>query len=183
MVLNELAKIQIINILQFVIVLSIGVILTKIVTDAISNFLKKEDVRKIISNMGYDEPIIEFILVIVKYILYFITFIIALSQFGFAKFVLDIVIILVSLFLLIIVLFSLKDFIPNASAGIYLSTFKSISKGDLLKIGEYFGKVVNIDLVSVTLEDENGRLLIIPNSSVIKKEIIKIRKKKRKKKK
>ena len=183
MIFDEVAKTQVINILQFAIVIAIGAIITKVVVDFLSKFLRRDDIRKVITKLGYDEPVIELILIIVRYIFYFITFIIALSQFGFARFVLDIVIIMIALFLVILVLFSLKDFIPNVAAGVYLSSFKSINKGDILRIGEYFGKVVNMDIVSITLEDENGRLLIIPNANVVKKEIIKIPPKKSKKRK
>ncbi|MCD6576041.1 MAG: mechanosensitive ion channel [Nanoarchaeota archaeon] len=179
MVFEELLQTQVISILQFTIVIAIGVIVTKMVTDAATDFFKRKDIKKMITKMGYEEPIIELITMVIKYVFYFITFIIALSQFGFAKVVLDAIIILIALFIIIIILFSLKDFVPNAAAGIYLSTFKSIKKGDVLAIGGYMGKVVDINLVSITLEDETGRLTIIPNSNVVKKEIIKIPKKAR----
>ncbi|MCD6547307.1 MAG: mechanosensitive ion channel [Nanoarchaeota archaeon] len=178
MVLKEIVQAQIISILQFALVIGIGMIITKLVTDVLNNFLRQKHIRKVISNLGYEEPIIDLIVLMVRYVFYFVTFIIALSQFGFAKFVFDVIIILIALFLIAIVLFSLKDFIPNAAAGIYLSTVKAIKKGDVLKIGNYYGKVVSIDLVNITLEDKEGRLTIIPNSSVVKKEIIKEKRKK-----
>lgn len=174
MVFKELLQTQVISILQFVIVIAIGVVVTKLFTDLVSDFLKRKDVKQLISKMGYSEPMIDFVIIIIRYVFYFVTFIIALSQFGFAKLVLDVIIILIAMFLIVLVIFSLKDFIPNAAAGVYLSTFKSIRKGDTLKIGHYFGKVIDMDIVSITLEDETGRLAIIPNSNVVKKEIIKM---------
>ncbi len=184
MVLKELLQVQVISILQFAIVIAIGVIVTKIATEFLSHFLRRPEMKRLISKMGYEEPIIEFIVLVIRYVFYFVTFIIALAQFGFATFVLNIIIILIALFVVILILFSLKDFVPNAAAGIYLNTVKSIRKGDILRIGNYYGKVVDMDLVSITLEDEAGRLTIIPNSNVVKREIIKeIPKKKRSKRK
>ena len=181
MVLENFLQTQILNILQFAIVISIGIIITKIVTDMISRFLKSPEIKKIISKMGYEGPIIEFVVLVVRYVLYFVTFIVALAQFGFANFVFDILIILIALFIIVLILFSLKDFVPNASAGIYLNVVKSIRKGDVLRIGNYHGRVVDMDLVSITLQDESGRLIIIPNSNIVKKDIIKEMPKKRKK--
>ena len=181
MVLEELLQAQVISILQFAIVIAIGAILTKIITEMVSHYLRRPDMKKLISKMGYEEPIIELIVLVIRYIFYFVTFIIALSQFGFASIVFDVIIILIALFIVVLVFFSLKDFVPNAAAGIYLNTVKSIKKGDVLEIGSYYGKVVDIDLVSITLEDASGRLTIIPNSNVVKKEIIKEKPKKKKK--
>ncbi len=181
MVLENFLQTQVLNILQFVIVLSIGIIITKIVTDMISRFLKSPEIKKIISKMGYEAPIIEFVVLVVRYVFYFITFIVALAQFGFANFVFDILIILIALFIIVLILFSLKDFVPNASAGIYLNVVKSIRKGDVLRIGNYYGRVVDMDLVSITLQDESGRLIIIPNSNIVKKDIIKEMPKRKKK--
>ena len=177
MVLNVLIQKQIIGLLKFFIVIAIGVLFTKIFTDGVLHFLKKEEIKNLISRMGYEDPIIEMIVMVLKYIMYFVTFIIALAQFGFALAVLNTIIILVALFVVIIIFFSMKDFIPNASAGLYLNAIKSIRKGDILRIGSYSGRVVDMDLVSITLEDKNGRLTIIPNSNVIKKEIIRESKK------
>jgi len=174
MIFEELLQTQVISVFKFVIVITIGVIITKLVTDLMSDFLKRRDIKRLIARMGYSEIIIDFIIIIIKYVFYSVTFIIALSQFGFAKLVFDIILILIALFLIVLLIFSLKDFIPNAAAGVYLNAFKSIKKGDVLKIGNYVGKVTDIDIVSITLEDEIGRLTIIPNSNVIKKEIIKL---------
>lgn len=181
MVFENFLETQILNILQFAVVIAIGLLITKIVTDMISRFLKSPEIKKIISKMGYETPIIEFVVLVVRYVLYFITVIVALAQFGFANFVFDVIIVLIALFIVVLILFGLKDFVPNASAGIYLNIVKSIRKGDLLRIGGYSGKVVDMDLVSITIQDNSGRLIIIPNSNVIKKDIIKEMPKKHKK--
>lgn len=173
MVLEEILQANIISILQFALIIGIGYIITKITTDALDKYLKRPSAKKLIAEMGYEEPIIELLLLMVKYVFYFITFIIALSQFGFASIVFDIVIIVISLFVVFLIFYSLKDFIPNAAAGIYLNKVRTINKGDKIKVGIYSGEVTDMNLMTLTLKDAAGRIIIIPNSSLTHKEIIK----------
>ena len=182
MVLTELLAGQVLNILQFVIVLAIGIIATKLVTDMISKYFQKEETKKLIKQMGYDEPMLDLILMVVRYTFYFVTFIIAIAQFGFVTIVFEIIIIIIALFIIVLLIYSLKDFIPNAAAGIYLSRVKSIRVGDTIKVGVYSGKVMNVSLITTSLKDKTGRLTIIPNANLTKKEITIEKTTKRKKK-
>jgi small-conductance mechanosensitive channel len=172
MVLEELLQSQILSIIQFVLVLAIGVIVTKLAADGLHRFLNKPEIRKTISDMGYDEPMIDLILIMARYVLYFITFIIALAQFGFAPIVFDVVIIIIGLFIVSILIYSLKDFVPNAAAGIYLSRIKSIKKGDRITVGAYHGVVQSITLMTLTLKDETGRIAIIQNANLTRRDIV-----------
>ena len=83
MALQELIAAQIFNIIQFIIVIAIGVVVTKLVVDVLGHYFKRKGAKKLIKDLGYEEPIIDLILMVVRYVLYFITFIIALAQFGF----------------------------------------------------------------------------------------------------
>ena len=173
MVLQEILESNIISILQFALVIGIGYIVTRITTGGIGKYLRRPSAKKLIAEMGYEEPIIELILLMVTYVFYFITFIIALSQFGFASIVFDAVIVIISLFVVFFIFYSLKDFIPNAAAGIFLNRIKPINKGDKIKVGIYSGEVIDMNLMTVILKDATGRIIIIPNSNLTHKEIIK----------
>ncbi|HDQ59734.1 MAG TPA: mechanosensitive ion channel [Candidatus Woesearchaeota archaeon] len=173
MVLQEVVQNEILSIVQFVLVIAMGLIITKLVTDFLNGWLRKPQMMQFIKDIGYDEPLVELILVGVKYMFYFITVVVAIAQFGFASLVFDIVIVLVALFIIFVILFSLKDFIPNLTAGLYLARVKPINEGETVRIGGYVGKIVSITLFTTTLKDDNGRLIIIPNSNLAKKEIIK----------
>lgn len=181
MVLMEVLQSQILSVLQFIVVLAIGVIITKFATDFLKKFLLRPEVKETITDMGYEEPIIDLVVMTIRYMFYFITFIIALAQFGFATIVLDIVIIILSLFIVAILIYSLKDIVPNAAAGIYLSRVKSIKKGDRITVGAYHGVVQDVNIMTVILKDETGRIAIIPNANLTKKDIIIEPKKKKKK--
>jgi small conductance mechanosensitive channel len=173
MVLEEILQANIISVLQFALVIGMGYVITKLVTNAISRYLRRPAAKKMISEMGYEEPIIELLILVIRYFFYFITFMIALSQFGFAPVVFDIVIIIVCLFVVFFIFYSLKDFIPNAAAGIFLNRIKPIKKGEKIRVGIYSGEVIDMNLMTVTLRDDNGRIIIIPNSNLARKEIIK----------
>jgi len=173
MVLQEILESNIISIVQFVLVIGIGYVATKLIADGLTRYFKKPSAKKFIAEMGYEEPISDLIVVMVRYVLYFITFIIALSQFGFATIVFDIVIIIISLFVVFLIFYSLKDFITNAAAGMYLHRFKTIAKGNKIRVGNYSGEITDMNLMAVTLKDEFGRIIIIPNSTLTHKEIIK----------
>lgn len=179
MVLQEIMQSQLFSILQFAIVIAIGVVVTKLVTDLLDKALRKEETKKMFKEMGYEEPIIDLILMAVRYILYFLTFILAIAQFGFPTIIFDAAIIIITLFIVVLAIYSLKDFIPNAAAGIYLARVKTIRKGDNVKIGHYSGEVIEMTLLSTTLKDESGRLTIIPNANLTKKEIVKEAEKKK----
>jgi small-conductance mechanosensitive channel len=173
MVLQEILRGQMFSILQFLLVIIIGYVITKLITDFLGNSLRKEETKKMFKEMGYEEPIIDLILMAVRYVLYLLTFIAAIAQFGFPTIVFDVVIIIIALFAAALVIYSLKDFIPNATAGIYLARVKSVKKGEKVKIGLYSGEVIEMTLLTTTLRDESGRLTIIPNANLTKKEIVK----------
>ena len=173
---SELLKVEILSILQFVLVLIIGFLVSKLINDFLTSWLKRKEVKKFVEELGYDEPLLDLIIVSVKYIIYFITFIIAVSQFGIGTFLLNMIILLIALLVVIFIIYSLRDFIPNAAAGIYLTKVKAIKVGDNIKIGVYQGTVKSINLFTTTIVDEEGKVTIIPNSILTKKEIVVMKK-------
>jgi small-conductance mechanosensitive channel len=182
MVLIEILQSQILSIVQFVLVLGIGVLATKLLSDLLSQMLRKPEMKQTITDLGYEEPVVDLLLMMVRYVLYFITFIIALAQFGFATVVLDVIIVIIAFFIVVVLVYSLKDMIPNAAAGLYLIRVKSINKGDRITVGAYHGVVESMSLMALTLKDETGRVAIIPNANLTRRDII-IEPKKQKKKK
>ena len=173
MVLGEIIQAQIINIAQFVIVVVVGLVLTKFITDAMKYFFKRPEVQKTISDLGYEAPLVDLILVTVRYLLYFITIIVALSQFGFATIVFNILIIALILLVAFFMIYSLKDVISNAVAGVFLHMTKAINPGEEITVGVYKGKITEISLMTTTLKDSTGRTIVIPNANLTRKEIIK----------
>jgi hypothetical protein len=70
MVFGDIIQAQLINIAQFVIVVVIGVVLTKFITNAMTYFFKRPEIQKTISDMGYEAPLVDLIIMTARYLLY-----------------------------------------------------------------------------------------------------------------
>jgi small-conductance mechanosensitive channel len=59
-----------------------------------------------------------------------------------------------------------KDYITNMINGLIIMFSDQLSLGDHVRIGEYKGKVLDITLINVVLQNEDDDIVIIPNSVV-----------------
>ncbi|MFZ5593359.1 MAG: mechanosensitive ion channel family protein [Pseudomonadota bacterium] len=59
--------------------------------------------------------------------------------------------------------FALKDALSNLLAGIFLLIYRPFKRGDQIKVEEFSGTVIGIDLRYTTLQ-ETGQKILIPNS-------------------
>lgn len=65
-----------------------------------------------------------------------------------------------------------KDYISNAINGMTLMFNSNIEIGDYVKIGEQKGKIINLSLMNVQLQSEEGDLVLIPNNIVLNNQIV-----------
>ena len=158
--------------IRAVIVIAIGLIITKIVVDITRKILDRDDVDNLIRNLGYEPAVKDLLILIMKYLFYFVIFMIAIAQFGFGTFVIEAILIIIVLAFGALIIYSLKDLIPNISAGITIARSKAYKVGDKIKVGLYEGIVREFNITSTKIEDKMGRLIIIPNSVIIRGEII-----------
>lgn len=70
-----------------------------------------------------------------------------------------------------------KDFIAEIISGIIISFSKEVTIGDYLKIGEYKGKITDINFTKISLLNDDDDVIFIPNSTVFSSEIINYTKK------
>ena len=59
-----------------------------------------------------------------------------------------------------------KDYITNMINGLIIMFSDQLSLGDHIRIGEYKGRVMDITLINVVLQNEDDDIVIIPNSVV-----------------
>ncbi|WP_143306764.1 mechanosensitive ion channel family protein [Chitinophaga vietnamensis] len=59
-----------------------------------------------------------------------------------------------------------KDYITNMINGLIIMFSDQLSLGDHVRIGEYKGKILDITLINIVLQNEDDETLIIPNSLV-----------------
>lgn len=158
------------------IILLIGFILGKTAGKIILKVLKEVELNKIIQKTtGIKVSVSEIISKGITYFIYFIFIIAALEKLNISAVAFNllaggvIIIIIISIFL------SIKDFIPNIIAGIYITQKKFVSKGDVIKIDKIEGKIIDVQLNTTKLETKKGDILFIPNSNLLKSKIIKLR--------
>ena len=68
--------------------------------------------------------------------------------------------------------FSLQDILSNVMGGIALQIDNSIAPGDWIKYGDSSGIVREISWRRVSIETRNGDLVLIPNSQIVKNQVI-----------
>ncbi|WP_349318071.1 mechanosensitive ion channel domain-containing protein [Chitinophaga sp. MM2321] len=59
-----------------------------------------------------------------------------------------------------------KDYIANMINGLIIMFSDQLSLGDQVRIGEYKGRVMDITLINVVLQNEDDDLVIVPNSVI-----------------
>jgi small-conductance mechanosensitive channel len=81
--------------------------------------------------------------------------------------IIALVLILMITFGMILFVFLIKDQLPNAFAGIYLTATDSINIGDTIALDDKVkGVIKSISLLHTTLDGKKGALFVIPNRSL-----------------
>lgn len=68
--------------------------------------------------------------------------------------------------------FAFRDILQNFFAGIILILSHTIDENDVIKVGDFKGKVLEIQTRATILEAEDGSHVIVPNSSLMTKEVV-----------
>jgi small-conductance mechanosensitive channel len=140
----------------------------------IVGILVAEKLANFVQSITEDEKVPRFWLMgnLVRYAIYLLVIIMALSQLGISTNVLIVVTgsIFISLGLLLVV--GMRDLAPNIAAGLHLIYERTFNVGDTIRIGEHTGIVEDIGIVKSIVKKENGEYIIIPNSKLLKSIII-----------
>lgn len=163
-----------IKIIGAILILLIGLVISKLISKLFKKLLHKSRFNEIVKKvLNLDVPFEEFSSTIIKYIFYLVSVIFALQHLGLTTFILNVILITIFSLLIIFVILSLKDLVPNMAAGFLLHHRKFITKGDEIIVKDIKGKVTEMTLTETKLETKNKDVVIIPNSVLIKNEIIK----------
>lgn len=74
----------------------------------------------------------------------------------------------------IVVSLSSQQALSNIISGVLLIVYKPFKIGEKIKVGDIIGRVEDIDLRQTTLTDDDGNMVIIPNSTMSSQTITKI---------
>jgi len=163
-----------------VVILITGFIVGKILgrlTQRLLHELELDNILKMAT--GIKVSVEELIGHFMTYFIYFIAVVMALNQIGMTTTLLNMISGGIIILIIIFILLGIKDFVPNVLAGIFIHQKGLIKEGDKIKVKDIQGRVVHINLVDTRLETSKGDLIFIPNSLLIKNELIKIKKRKR----
>ena len=123
---------------------------------------------------GVKVPEVNFLPRLAKYSVFYVAALIALSQVEVATLAL---IVLLAVYALAVVLFSLvalRPMLQSASAGTYLLLTQTYGIGDEVRIGDHSGIVQEVDVL-VTRVETDGEEYIIPNRQVFEQGIVRVR--------
>lgn len=67
--------------------------------------------------------------------------------------------------------FAFQDIASNFISGIFISFRRPIKIGDIVKIGDYRGKVIDINLRDTVVQTFQGQIVIVPNKNVFQNPI------------
>ena len=146
----------------------IGKIVLRVLNELNLNFIIKKTTKLKIS---IEKIISDFI----KYLIYFATFTMTLTQLGLPTTTLNILMAAVILIFLIISFFIINYFLPNIIAGIFIKQKGFIKEKDNIKLGDKQGTIMSINLIETTIRTKKGESIYIPNSILAKKEITKLK--------
>ena len=168
------------NIVAALIVLLVGFILGRLAGKLIYKVLHELELNNLLKKaLGVKVALEEVISGFINYFIYFIAVIMALDQLGLKTQILNILSAAVILLVVLSFFLSIKDFIPNVIAGIFLHQRGSLKEGHYVKFRDVQGRIIHINLVETKIETDDNDILFVPNSLLTKNGFIKLKEKKR----
>ncbi|MGR5299134.1 mechanosensitive ion channel domain-containing protein, partial [Vibrio mediterranei] len=143
-----------VNIISAILILFIGNIVVKAVANSVSKLLHKKKM---------DKAVVEFIHGIVRYTLFVIILIAALSRIGVQT---ASVVAVIGAAGLAIGL-ALQGSLSNFAAGVLIVSFRPFKSGDYVEIGGMAGSVDSIQIFQTILTTPDNKMVVVPNASVI----------------
>ncbi|GAB2642250.1 small-conductance mechanosensitive channel MscS [Vibrio panuliri] len=143
-----------VNIISAVLILFIGNIIAKAVANSVAKMLDKKKM---------DKAVVEFLHGIVRYTLFVIVLIAALSRIGVQT---ASVVAVIGAAGLAIGL-ALQGSLSNFAAGVLIVGFRPFKSGDYVEVGGVAGSVEAIQIFQTVLKTPDNKMVVVPNSGVI----------------
>ncbi len=157
------------NIIVSFLIMTSGYFLIRVSEKHISKLRDSLFNKHLVKHSKYSDALFWYFSYFIKLIAYVIIGLISISVLGFEPQVLGIFASIMALAIIGIVAYSLKDVIPSMVAGAYIFNSKLIKKGDSISFNGMKGKVIDINLITITLKDSKGIIAIIPNKLIMNK--------------
>ncbi len=143
-----------VNIISAVLILIIGNFVVKAIAGSVAKMLRKKEM---------DNAVVEFIHALVRYLLFVIVIIAALSRIGVQTASVVAVIGAAGL----AVGLALQGSLSNFAAGVLIVGFRPFKSGDYVEVGGVAGSVESIQIFSTVLKTPDNKMVVVPNGAVI----------------
>ncbi len=171
-----------INIIVALLIFFIGFIIGKLLGKILKKVLRHMNLDYFLrKTLGFKVSAEDILSGSVSYFIYIISFIMALNQLGLSTAILQMVIGGVIVIIVISIILSIKDFLPNVVAGLVLREKAFVSENDVIRIKDIEGKVVELGMVETIIQNRHGDRIFIPNIVFTKNEVINYKPRKKKK--
>ncbi len=163
----------VVNFMAALLIFFIGFILGKLLGKIIKQVLHHVDLdyflRKTLGmRISFETIIASF----TSYFVYIVSFVMALGQVGLSVAILQMLIGGVIVIIVISVILSIKDFVPNFVAGLMIREKGFINEGDIVQVKDVEGKVLELGIIETILQNRRGDRIFIPNIVFTKNEVI-----------
>lgn len=153
-----------------VLILLIGFIIGRIAERLISRILYEFEVDKLFQKRGVNLDVIALISKLVNYMIYFIAIVLALNELGLTAIIVNVSSGIILIAVIIFMLVSLKDFLSNFIAGIFLLRKRDIKKETKIKTHNLEGTVKKVGILETEIRTGKGDILFVPNTFFFKNE-------------
>ena len=154
--------------------LIIGLVIATTLTNILRKFLRGIEVNRLVQQQLKIKILIEEKLVaVLKYLIYFVTITLILTQLGVSTRILVIILVVFLVIISIFLILAFKDWIPNLISNFYLKRTDKIKVGDVIKVKGIKGRVMAMNMLETKIETVNKEIIFIPNANLTKYEVIK----------
>jgi small conductance mechanosensitive channel len=168
------------QILLALIIALLGMILGTVVGKLLQKLLSEIELNKIVRSVtGLNLKLEEILGKGVTFIIYFLFIMWGLELLGLGALIVKILSWVVIIIIVVSIVLSIKDFLPNMISGIYIHLRGIIKEGESIRTKSVSGKIKDIGLVETVFETESKETVVIPNSALLKEIVIKPRKAKK----
>ncbi|HIF9342813.1 TPA: small-conductance mechanosensitive channel MscS [Photobacterium damselae] len=148
-----------VNLVSALLILFIGNIAVKMIAGGVAKMLRKKDM---------DNAVVEFIHGLIRYTLFVIVLIAALSRIGVQTASVVAVIGAAGL----AVGLALQGSLSNFAAGVLIVAFRPFKSGDFVEVAGVSGSVESIQIFSTELCTPDNKTVVVPNSSIVGNPIV-----------
>lgn len=148
-----------VNILAALVILIIGMMVARIVSNGIS---------KLLISRSVDKTVADFLSALVRYGIIAFTLIAALGRVGVQT--ASVIAVLGAAGLAVGL--ALQGSLSNLAAGVLLVTFRPFRTGEFVDLGGVMGTVISVQIFSTTLKTADAKIVVVPNGKIIAGNIV-----------